>query len=195
MILLSANIQNILASGKAESFYLLSIHEGDGSLYKTSTTHYSDILMANGITYAADDYIVALDPPQLSSTVDREQYKIVLTDPNFNTAASAQSNFIGKVLEVRLGFCDYDSHVPLTSMADTFVVYKGKIDAANSEIKTDIIGESLFNISGASPMLSLDSKKGINLSREDVRSRYPNDGCCDQIYEGSGTLVLKWGRA
>jgi len=195
MLTFSTNIKNILAANSGQIFYNLWIKNGDGSLFRASTTHHSTMTMSNNIVYVADDFIVSVDPPQLSTTVDREQYKIILADNTFDSAAQADNVYVGKLVEARLGFIDPATGLPLLNIVDSLVVYKGRIDGASSKITTDEIGESLFNISCASPMLSLDMRKGLYLSRDVIRGNDPNDGCCDQIYEGSGTLILKWGRS
>lgn len=195
MLLFSTKVRQIIADGKGRVFFFLHITNGDGSLFRASTTHHSPFTMANGITYLADDYIIGVDAPQLTTTVDREQYKITLADPDFSNAAAAESGLIGKKLEARLGFIDPDTGLPLSAMEDSFVVYKGRIDGMGATINTEEIGESTFVMSCASPMVSLDMKKGVYLSRDFVRSRNAADASCDKIYNGSGALVLKWGKA
>jgi len=194
MLTFSPKVVSIIASGKGEAFYLLHILNGNGSLYRASTTHFNSMTMANGITYAADDFIVNVDPPKLDTTVDREQYKITLADANFRTAADAENGMVGKRVEARIGFIDPDNGLPLTTMADTLCVYRGRLDGISATIETSEFGESTFVISCGSPMMSLDMKKGVYLSRDFVRSKYPTDSCCDKVYTGSGQIIFKWGK-
>jgi hypothetical protein len=42
--------------------------------------------------------------------------------------------------------------------------------------------------------MSLEMKSGILLTKDSVRKRNPKDSCCDTLYDGSATLVLKWGK-
>jgi hypothetical protein len=194
MIQFSANIMSEVNAGNVETFYLLSIRNGDGSLERASTTHAIAITMGDGVTYLANDQIVAADPPKLSTTVDREQYRVTLADPSFENAEAADSGMVGKTLETRIGFVNSTTGLPYTAMADTFIIYKGRIDGAALTVKTAELGESNLDITCASPMAVLDMKKPLYLSKDFIRGRQASDSSCDQVYEGSGSLVLKWGK-
>ena len=194
MITFSANIQSVMASGNGEAFYLLAIREGDGTLLRATTTHFEDILMGNGINYEADDYLQSVDAPHISSNVDREQFKIALVDPSFMNGSDAEKGFIGKRLELIEGFINPVTGKPFTDMVDTFTLYKGQIDSSGFKITTIDIGESIFAISGASPMAALEMARNGLLTKEETRARNPNDSSMDLIYEGSGTIALKWGK-
>jgi len=194
MITFSPKVKAIIASGRAEGFYFFHILEQNGSVVRASTTHWASFIASNGVTYDADDYIVSVDPPQLSTTVDRENYKIALADPDFYEAAKAENGMVGKRFEARFGFLDLETGLPLANLGDSLIVYKGKIDGMSASITLEEAGESLTTISCASPVMSLDMHKGIYLSRDNVRARNPKDACCDDIYTGSGSLTFKWGR-
>jgi len=195
MITFSPTVRQIIADGKAEVFFFVFVKNGDGSLFRASTTHHTSFKAGDNINYVADDFIISADPPQQSSTVDREQYKLTLADPEFTTAAEAENGLVGKKVEVRLGFINPDNGKPLVQdMADTFIVYKGKVDGLSSSFDTVETGELLFVMSCASPMVSLDQSRGVYLSRDEIRSRTPTDSCCDKIYTGSSALTIKWGR-
>jgi len=194
MIQFSANIQACLNSDNIEAFYLLRITYSNGTPIYSSTSHFHDITLSNGYVYTADSLIEAVDPPNLSSSVDKEQYKIVLADPSLSEMSILESNIIGKLLETRVGFINKATGLPFLSTSDTLVVYKGRIESANYIIDTKEIGECKLQISGSSPIVNLDQKNGIYLSKDSIRRRDGTDTCCDQIYEGSGALVLKWGK-
>jgi len=195
MILFSPTIQALIASGNAQAFYLLLIQNEDLSIYKASTTLFTEVTMSNGITYESDDYIVSVDPPKLDTVVDREQYKLTLADPNFLSGEDAENGLMGKFMECRFGFFNKSTGEIYTDLADTFMVYGGRVDGGAFSIDTNEIGDSTFTIAGSSPMAALEMRKGIYLSRDYIRNKNPKDSCCDQIHEGSGSLVLKWGRA
>jgi hypothetical protein len=192
---LSSNITALMQSGEtAETIYLIRITDKIGTLVYADTTHTSDVTLSNGFVYPANGNLVSADPPQQSTTVDREQYKIVIADPEMLLGALAESNFVGKRLEVRIGFLNPNTGLPYTTVDDTFIIYAGSVDSASYKVSTEEYGESLFQVSGVSPIVSLDMKRGLYLSKDAVRQRNPQDSCCDQIYEGSGTSVLKWGK-
>lgn len=195
MITFSETVSQIIADGKGEVFIFMSLKNADGSLFRASTTYHSDFTDSNGITYESDGLIVSADPPQQSSTVDREQYKLVLADVEFKLPAVAENGLVGKTLEVRLGFINPLNGLPLVEDPnDTLVIYKGKVDGLSGNANLEEIGELLFTLTGAAPLISLDMSRGIFLSKDFVRARNPADGSCDDIYTGSGPLMLKWGK-
>lgn len=194
MRLFSANVTAALARDDTETIYLVRITDVAGTVLISSTTFFEQVTLSNGYVYAANGTLVAADPPQLSTTVDREQYKLTFADPEFAAGAHAENGLIGKKLDVRLGFIDFTTGLPFTDVADTFIVYKGRIDGTSYKITTNELGEAILQITGTSPMLSLDMQKGVYLSKNEVRQRNPLDSCADQIFEGSGPTTLKWGK-
>jgi hypothetical protein len=194
MIQFSTNIQAVLSQMPIETFYMLRIANTNGTSIYSSTDYFTDITLSNGYVYTADSLIQSVDVPQLSSTVDREQYKIVLADPSFSQTSVIENNIIGKILETRIGFINQTTGLPYLTASDTLVVYRGRIDSASYAIDSGEIGESKLQITGSSPLSNLDQKNGIFLSKDTIRRLNGTDSCCDQIYEGSGTLTFKWGR-
>ena len=192
MIQLTTRLQELLSSNSIEVFYLLKL--GD----EYTTTYYRDVVF-NGSTYLANNRILALDAPQVNSIVDREQYKITLADPGFDLGAQvsgvvAGKGLVGTPVELRSAFVDQTNSLPELAPANTFIVYKGLIDAGAYQIKTSEQGEVLLTISCVSPIADLDAVKTIYTSKEYARRRNPNDTAFDQIYLGSGVINLKWGR-
>jgi hypothetical protein len=177
-----------------ETIFLVRITDASGAIVISTTTHFNNVTLSNGWVYEANALLMSADPPQLSTVVDREQYKLIIADPDFITGSYAESGLIGKLLDVRVGFIDPATGLPMTTLTDTFVVYKGRVDGSNFQIDTKELGECLLQITGTSPILSLDMAKGIYLSRDAVRGRHPADTCCDDIYEGSNTSTSKWGK-
>jgi hypothetical protein len=192
---LSANIVNLINNKTVTAFYMVLVqHTGGGFVHFNTTSHYSDVTLSNGVTYIADGKLKNADPPQMNTNVDREQYKVILSDPAFADGPIIQQGLVGKVLEVRLGFIDPSTGLPFTNIADTFVVYKGRVDSASYLIDTEE-GEVDLQITGVSPMVSLEMVKGYYLSRDNVRAHDTNDSSFDDVYEGSSAIILKWGKA
>jgi hypothetical protein len=194
MRLLSPTISALIAAGDVEVIYLLRITDSNGVPLITSTTFYSDVTLSNGYVYVSNGLLVGADPPQLSTTVDREQYKVTMADPEFNEGPYADNGFIGKIMEVRLGFINPATGLPFTTVAETFTVYKGRLDGTSYRIAMVELGEALLQIIGTSPMASLDMAQPFYLSKDEVRQRNIDDACADSIYEGSSTTALKWGK-
>jgi hypothetical protein len=147
-----------------------------------------------GHSYVADDTIASVDAPQATTNVDREQFRILLSDPRLESMETVFNNLVGYPIEVRLGFLNIDTCMPFLDLSDTIIVYKGRVDSTAYSIKTQEMGEAVLQVTGSSPMRSLDAKNSLFLSRDYVRQLSPNDSSCDQIFEGSEALVLKWGR-
>jgi hypothetical protein len=191
---LSANVAPLFASGEVETVLMISIKDKDDNLVLSSTSFYENITLDNGDLYEANDLLVSADPPQLSTTVDREQYKIVIADPDFMEGSEAEIGMVGKKMTVVAGFINPETGTPFTADEDVFVVYKGKVDGAAYKIALQEFGEALLQITGVSPILSLEAARGIYLSKDAVRRRNSQDSSCDQLYEGSTAVVLKWGK-
>ena len=194
MITFSATIANLIASGQAEACFALVIRESNGSVFRASTTHFANFALEDGVNYIADDFLVRADPPQQSSNVDREAYKVTVADPTFLVTAKAENGLVGKKIELRICFLNPANGTIYPELANTLCVYKGKIEGLEGEIVTEDIGSQEFVISCASPNMSLEQSRGIYCSRDLIRSRNPQDGSCDKIYTGSTSSVSKWGR-
>jgi len=194
MITFSTAMINAMSNAPVDYFHLIKITNENNTVTKAVTTHWANVTI-NSVTYVADGSIVKLDPPQTTTTVDREQYKFILADPSFTEAAAAEASLVGHRAEIRIGFLDHVFKQPLTTLTDTLLIYSGRIDGAAYNIKTDTLGESLLQITCASPLADLDMKRMLYCSRDFVRGRRPDDSSCDQVYGGSGILNLKWGKS
>jgi hypothetical protein len=190
MIEFSSTVVQMLSNPTIEGFYLVDLQSG---LYRT-TSYIRDITLSNGVTYLSDGKLISVDPPQLSSVVDREIYRISIADPDFTSGASAESGLIGKTIEVRLGFINQSTKLPELNIADTVLIYKGTVEGTGYSIDTATVGSSVLNVTCSSPMSDLDYRRPLYTTKDAMRSRDPTDTSCDQIYEGSGQLQLKWGK-
>jgi len=192
MIAFSTAVRNAIVNKPTDFFHCIKITDNNNTVWKALTTHSNNITV--GTTAYTSGSIIKVDNPQISTSVDREQFKFALADPTFADAARVESSLIGYRVEARLCFLDYSTKQPLTSLTDTILMYAGKIEGTAYIIRTEEKGESLLQISCSSPMGDLDLKRAIYLSKEFIRSRNPDDSSCDTIYGGSGVLQLKWGR-
>jgi hypothetical protein len=190
MIEFSSTVVQILSNPTIEGFYLVDIQSG---LYRT-TSYFRDITLSNGVTYPNDGKLLAVDPPQLSSVVDREIYKISFADPDFTNGPAADYGLVGKTVEVRLGFVNQTTKLPELDISNTILIYSGTVDGTGYSINTAEIGSSVLNVTCSSPMGDLDFRRPLYTTKDSMRSRDPADTSCDQIYEGSGQLQLKWGK-
>ncbi len=200
MIQFSPSVTEVLQSGVVEAFYLFRILErGNTEVLYSTTTFYTDLtLKRNGValpmySYPSDGGLISADSPQITTNVDREQYRVVLADTDLALRARMETGLVGLKLECRVGFVK-DSK-PLLDINDTAIVYSGRVDSASLLLETSEFGSTNVQITGSSPMYNLDMKRGVFMTKDKVRSRWPSDSCADQIYEGSSGLNLKWGRS
>jgi hypothetical protein len=192
---LSANITALIESDETvEMFHMVRITNRAGTVIYADTTHHAPVTLSNGAVHPATGSLVSVDPPQQSTTVDREQYQITIADPEFLLGALAEANLVGKRLESRVGFINPETGTPFTNVNDTFLTYKGAVNSGAYKITLEEFGEALFQVTGVSPILSLETRRGMYLSRDAVRQRNSADSCCDKIFEGSGPATLKWGK-
>lgn len=188
MIEFSQNIKTVLQNPTIETFVLVRIND-----YYT-TDYPTNITLGDGSTYISDGKLVSVDPPKLSSSVDRELYKVALADPDYSIGNNMQTGLVGRPFQVRLGFVDPTTLQPYTAITDTVLIYKGFVDNIAYNIETGNNGEVILSVTGASPMADLDLVKTFYISKDFIRGLNATDNSFDQIYEGSGSVNLKWGR-
>jgi len=195
MISFTQNVRNALMNRPTDYFHMLEIKDKENNTWKATTTLPYDIALSDGSSFVSDlNTTIMFDPPKMSSSVDREQYKITLSDPSMTAVSTLENSVLGFKVKVRLGFLDYQTKMPLSDITDTILIYAGRIDGASYVIKTQESGDIILQLTCASPMADLDLKKALWTSRDFVRSRNPEDSSCDQVYGGSGALQLKWGK-
>lgn len=193
-------ITSILQQGNVEYFFLVSI---DGLDHSTSLPH--NISMSNSTTYLSDNGLMAVEPPRLSTVVDREAYKVVFSDPQFLMRAFFEAGAVGRSIVVYIGFINSISGLvgsngtvvvlgmPFLDMRDTICAYKGVIDGHGYEINA-ADSTVIATIEGASPMADLDMNRPFFTSKESIKQFAAGDTAYDQIYEGSGEIITKWGK-
>ena len=193
MVKFDPEVVTILSQRTVETFYLFKVTDENGVDVYKNTTFFHDLSIGSD-TYDAKGLIVGLDPPQRTSVVDREQYSIVLSDPDFSMGADLDKGMLGNKVELRLGFVSHLTKKPVLRLEATLLIYKGYLDETGYKVSTGPQGETQLTLSCSSPMADLDSKKGLLLTKDQIRNRNPNDSSCDQIYLGSGSSILKWGK-
>lgn len=196
MIKLSTTVKDIINSGYMSFFYLVNIN--DERFY--SSTPFN-IVMDDGNTFYSDGGLIGVEPPRISSVVDRASYKIQIGDADFSLKSYFESGAVGDKLAVRIGFFNTlgvtrDGIAPgdaFTQIANTILVYKGAIDAQAYEIDM-AQNTAIASIEGSSPMADLDLVKVFVTNRENMRRKHPTDTAFDKVFEGSGEINLKWGK-
>jgi hypothetical protein len=203
MRVLTSVVTTLLRSSGVEYFFLVSIN---GTDFSTSLPY--DVTMTDGRTYFADNGLVSVDPPRMSQTVDRESYKVQFADPSFLMRSYFENGAVGDPIEVRVGFMNPNVSgdmtgtggvavkpgAPFLDIRDTILAYKGTVDNHGYEIDFDN-NTVLATIEGSSPMSDLDLVVSFMTSKDSIKQYDATDTAYDQIYEGSGEIVTKWGKA
>ena len=110
MIQFSLAIQALLQQPVVEAFYLVRI----GNSYN-KTTFYSD-LSFDGVNYVSDGSLLSVEPPQLTSVVDKQNFKLTLADPLMELGSASETSLTGTTVQVRVGFVDQVSEQPLLGL-------------------------------------------------------------------------------
>jgi hypothetical protein len=155
------------------------------------TTYFSPIILQDG-EYLSSDVIFNIDRPQLTSVVDRDLYTITLADSNMALASEFENGLNGASVEVNIGFVDMSTGEPETN--HLLLIYKGVVESYKYDIDTAEAGEVTATIVCSNLMASLDDASPYYTSKQFVQQLSPGDTSYDQIYEGSGKVVLKWGK-
>ena len=194
MIILSPNIQGIVATGASDYFYLVDIKHENGTVWKRVTSHNHNINLSDGRVFLADGTLAKVDPPKITTSVGKDEYTVIFVDSFFAEGAPIDAGIINYKVEIRMGFLNALGE-PFLNIVDTLLVYGGKVSETNYMIRTEAQGEVALQIKCASPMADLDLKKCLYFSKDAVRSRNPIDSCADDVYSGSSIIALKWGKA
>jgi hypothetical protein len=187
MLQISAPVSALLRGDAVEAFYLVGID----TFYRTS--HSSDVNLLGNL-YESDGSVLSVDPPLLSSTVDRQLFKLTLTDVGIPLGSFAENGILGLDVVVYVGFIDPSTGVPYTSSNDYIKIYSGYVDGCSYSYSMGTVGERLFSVTCSTPMGDLDLKKPIYTSQNYLDKNNPGDTSFQQIYEGSGPIEIRWGR-
>jgi len=198
MKIYSANIQQILDSDKLSPYFLVMIELASGTIYHTSTP--MDITISGLGVFSADNALMSIDSPRLSTVVDREVYKLTYSDNNFAFRALFETGIIGTPVTVYVGFYNtLDIELggalpgqPLENIEDLVIAYKGFVDSHGHA--TDVEDQVTAVIECSSPMASLDLVKPFYTSRDSLRQLNSQDSSFDDVYNGSKAINLLWGK-
>jgi hypothetical protein len=196
MIQLSATVQALLVSPSLNFFYLVKL--GANKFY-TSAPY--NVTMDDGITYVADSGLIGVEPPRISSVVDRASYKISFADSGMLLKSYFETGAVGDPVVVRIGFFNTLGHTVggvapdlfFPQLANTMIVYSGVVDGQNYNIDFGQ-GEVTAVIECASPMADLDMVRSFKTNSDSMITRDPNDICFNRVFQGSGSISYNWGK-
>jgi hypothetical protein len=194
----SSAVQGLINSNHLDFFYLLELNLSNDYFFTTAShdMHHSSFTslpigcsLPSNRAFLSDGGILTIDTPKFSSTVDREAYRITLTDLNHLMLAEFETNVVGKPITAWLGFYD-DNYQPLLNTNDILVAYKGFVDGP--AIVNDWQNK-VATLEGTSPMSDLDRVNGFLTSRDGMDQVSSTDTSFDSIYTDSA-LEIKWGK-
>lgn len=186
---LTAKVSEIILLDNVKAFLLLRFENSN----KNMTTLPYDITMSDGNTYLSDNTLKSIDPPRMSTVVDREAFGIVLGDSDFSFRSFFEQGAVGDTFNIKMGFIDPLNNQAITNILDTIIVYKGIIDSHSFNIDFSS-NDANVAIEGSSPVSSLDRRNAFYTSKESMRSRFATDSSFDEVHVGSGAAMLKWGK-
>lgn len=183
-------------------FYLVSVEGKNISMKHTSAPY--DITNELG-TFVTGNGLMSVEPPRMSSVVDREAYKVIYSDNDFEWRVKFEQGITGAVVTVYIGLFNITSGViagynpgePLSAVEHLMISYQGFVDNASYNIDPD--EEVMATLECSSPMADLDLKKPFYTSKDAALNRSLNSGAdldtaFDQVHEGSIGTDLKWGK-
>jgi len=188
----STNIQSAFAQDSFTYFVLIEVDLPSGTEYYTS--YHSDINW-DGHVWLADGGIFSYDSPNFSSVVDKEAYKIVITDIDDYFYSQFKLGMVGRSIKVYVGICDPTTKKPLldtdlNGISDIMNLYSGRVDSPNIDINWDTKNAVL---EGTSPMADLDQINVTMVSKDGMDQLSTTDTTYDRMYEGSETQIA-WGK-
>jgi hypothetical protein len=181
----SSSVQASLDSQNIRYFFLIKLEFSQDYRF---TSHSHD-LEYDGETYLADGGLFEYDSPKISSTVDRESYKVVLSDIDNVMIQEFRSNVVGMPITVNVGFLDLNGNA-LTGTDDVVVAYKGFVDSPS--INNDFESKTAV-IEGTSPMSDLDAVNSFFTSRDGMDQKSTTDTTFDDMFENVD-IKHKWGK-
>ena len=158
------------------------------------TTFYRDLVLEDGL-YMSTNIIDKTDRLQLNSIMDRDLYKIYFVDSAMTLASKFDSGLNGAAIQVLAGCVDQTTNLPVTDRADMMLIYKGIVESYSYTVNTDVRGSAQAVITCSNLMASLDDAQPFYTSKDYINNINPGDTCFDQIYNGSGKIMLKWGKS
>jgi hypothetical protein len=181
----SSAVQTVLNSDRVEFAFLIKLSFAN-SYYLTSNDTDVDF---GGNTYLANGGLYEFDAPRFSNVVDRESYKIVISELFNEMMPEFRANVVGKPIDVKVALRNANGDLLLNN-SDVIPVYRGFVD--KPAISNDF-DKKLAILEGTSPMADLDMVKNFVSSRDGMDQKSTSDTSFDEIYDGS-EITVKWGK-
>jgi hypothetical protein len=200
----SNNVATILALQDISYFYLVELGPYLNLSWVSTTKRYITLGVdktIGGNLYSGNSKIISVDPPRMSSSVDRESYKITLVDPDYEFRGLFERGFSQINVKISIGFFNTSPGVlggvapgePILSISDTIVVYAGKVDNQVYAVDMDD-GGVLCTLECTSPMGAIAMSRPRLTTNDSIQQINPADTSFSQVYKGSKGVGLLWGK-
>jgi len=177
-----ASIKTALVADLAIPYLILQMEFAGGTVRLTNLPY--DIVVG-GNSYLADGGLTQLEPPKLTSVLDREVYKIKLVDFDDTYKGLFDNNALGTLVTVSLGIEG--------NLTDLDTLYKGRIDGMTIETNP-AEGTKDAIIECASPFAALDRTNDRQTDSNTQRNIDSTDTSMDLVYAAAKTVEIKWGK-
>ena len=181
----STAVQTVLDSDLIEYAFLIKL-EFNTTYYLTSNSY--DVVYG-GNTYLANGGLFSFDSPKFSTVIDRESYKIVISELLNEMQPEFRFNVVGKPIQVYVALRDASGDLLLTG-SDVINIYKGTVD---KPVINNDFEQKLAVIEGTSPMSDLDMVRTFVTSKDGMDQKSATDTSFDEIYDNS-EITVKWGK-
>jgi hypothetical protein len=181
----SSAVQTVLDSDRIEFAFLIKLSFTE-SYYLTSND--TDVEF-EGDTYLANGGLYEFDSPKFSNVVDRESYKIVVSELFNEMLPEFRANVVGRPIEVKVALRNSSGELLLNS-SDVIPVYRGFVD---KPVITNDFDRKLALLEGTSPMADLDMARNFLASKDGMDQRSTSDTSFDEVYDSS-EIEIKWGK-
>lgn len=179
-------ILNILNSDQQIGYFFLI--QFDWNTQHFYCTHAHDVTW-NGNQYTAVNPVLGIEPPQYSTVVDREVYRMELDALDPLIQSEVDSGIVYKPVSVRIAFT-LDG-VFQSGADQTVYSYKGRVGGVSQSVNAE---KSVYAVECTAPLSDLDANSPRFTTTNAQQLLYPTDTCFKGIHEGSAAVDLEWGK-
>ena len=176
------SIKTALVADLSIPYLILQMEFASGTVRLTNLPYNISV---GGNTYLADGGLTQMEPPKLTSILDREVYKIKLVDFDDTYKTYFDQGALGTVVTVSLGIEG--------NTTDLDILYKGRIDGMSIETNPEE-GTKSATIECASPFAALERTNDRQTDKDTQRNIDSTDSCFDRVYSAAKKVELKWGK-
>lgn len=184
----SDNVTTAFNYSSFKYFFLIKLELGTTTYRFTS--YHSDLTITGDGTYTSDGGLFEVESPKFSSILDREAYRVIITDLVDELSNKFKQGVIGEPITVKVGIIDPATNEPLINSDDLIFIYKGYVDSPSIENSWD---SKTAVIEGTSPMADLDQVNVTMVSKDGMDQLSQSDTSYDNIYDDQ-EIQLKWGK-